>query len=579
MADRIDRTTASPHPSIFYNMGPSLGLAAWASLLTVVSAQFKCSLPAGDICAYENATTYAAVNAPNCTTSGLQAFLNNLPGLEGTTLSVPYAFYIDSNATLDEFTDYVGATTFTTDIPSVCAFRVNGTNEQGATWGLGALLPTHFNGSIMMAAPDSGLSWGVASAGLRYAFATFASNSGHDEPDYIPGWETPNGLLDWSHRALHLSTVTAKAIVKAWYDVEPKYSYITGCSDGGRQVMKSIQTYPEDYDGAMAGAPTWWMTHQAFYNYKQTTIGGSARSNSSIPPSLYPVITDEVLRQCDPQDNLTDSIISNPRGCFFNPEALACSSNKTSNCLTAPQLDTLHKIYNDWTTFDQDLIYPGVWFGSEPTWNTTFGSPHSKSWYIENVLGFKNFTAQDLTYEIIAEADARDPAHANADDFDLSPFFNRGGKFFHWHGMSDSVVSPGSSVYYHHKATYAALEKGIDIDQHYQLYLIPGLEHCTGTPSCMAALWYLAGPYQAGNFFNSTPANVVDNYVHDSFLTLISWVEGGHAPSYMVTTNFEDNADPTTLLHNRKICPYPKQANWTKTGVSIHEDYWDCIYV
>lgn len=81
------------------------------------------------------------------------------------------------------------------------------------------------------------------------------------------------------------------------------------------------------------------------------------------------------------------------------------------------------------------------------------------------------------------------------------------------------------------------------------------IRHCTGTPSCMAALWYLAGPYQAGNFFNSTPANVVDNYVHDSFLTLISWVEGGHAPSYMVTTNFEDNADPTTLLHNRKICP------------------------
>lgn len=130
-------------------MGLSLALATWASLLAVASAQFKCSLPAGDICAYENATTYAAVNAPNCTTSGLQAFVNKLPGLNGTTLSVPYAFYIDSNETLDEFTDYVGASTFTTDIPTVCAFRVNGTNEQGATWGLGALLPTHFNGSIM----------------------------------------------------------------------------------------------------------------------------------------------------------------------------------------------------------------------------------------------------------------------------------------------------------------------------------------------------------------------------------------------------------------------------------------------
>ncbi|GAT29584.1 hypothetical protein RIB2604_03001160 [Aspergillus luchuensis] len=447
-------------------MGLSLALTTWASLLAVASAQFKCSLPAGDICAYENATTYAADNAPNCTTSGLQAFVNNLPGLNGATLSVPYAFYVDSNETLDEFTDYIGASTFTTDIPPVCAFRVNGTNEQGATWGLGALLLTHFNGSIMMAAPDSGLSWGVASAGLRYAFATFAP--------------TP---------------VTT--------------------SQTTFQLIRTPQSHP---------------------HYTQ-----SSRTRSSA--------------NAIPKTRLTDSIISNPQGCFFHPEALACSSNKTSNCLTAPKLDTLHKIYNDWTTFDQDLIYPGAWFGSEPTWNTTFGNQHSKSWYIENILGFKNLTAQDLTYKLIAEADARNPAHANAYDFDLSPFFNRGGKFFHWHGMSDSVVPPGSSVYYHHKATYAALEKGIDIDQHYQLYLIPGLEHCTGTPTCMSALWYLAGPYQAGNFFNFTPANVVDNYVHDSFLTLISWVEGGHAPSYMVTTNFEDNADPTTLLHNRKICP------------------------
>ena len=130
-------------------MGLKLGLVAWASLLTVASAQFKCSLPAGDICAYENATTYQAVNAPNCTTRELQAFVNRLPGLNGSTLSIPYAFYIDSNATLEEFTEYVSASTFTTDIPPVCAFRVNGTNAEGASWGLGALLPTHFNGSIM----------------------------------------------------------------------------------------------------------------------------------------------------------------------------------------------------------------------------------------------------------------------------------------------------------------------------------------------------------------------------------------------------------------------------------------------
>lgn len=328
-----------------------------------------------------------------------------------------------------------------------------------------------------MAAPDVGLSWGVASAGLRYAFATFASNSGHDEPDYVSGWETPNGLIDWSHRALHMSTLTAKAIVKAWYDVETKYNYITGCSGGGRQIMKSIQTYPDDYDGAMAGAPTWWVTHQEPYNFRQTSIGGSNDSKSFIPETLYSVIGEEVIRQCDPQDGLTDKVVSNPRGCFFDPSVLACNGTQSADCLTPPQLETLRKIYSDWDTFDGDFIYPGAWLGSEETWDTSFGNNKLLgSWYMKNVLGFKNFTAKGLTPELIAKADALDPAHANADEYDLTPFFQKGGRFFHWHGMSDSIVSPGSSIYYHNQAKYAAMEKGINMTDHYQLFLVPGLE-------------------------------------------------------------------------------------------------------
>ncbi|KAJ5730551.1 tannase and feruloyl esterase [Penicillium malachiteum] len=495
----------------------SLGLLAWTSIFSLASAQSQCSLPAGDVCAFENATTYEATGAPNCTTSGVQKFVNKLAGNE-TRLTVAYAFYINNNATLNEFTDYVNASTFTPTNSGtpVCAFRVDGKNKEGASWGLGALLPAHFNRSLMMAAPDVGISWGVASAGLRYAFATFASNSGQHEPDHVSGWETQNGLTAWSHRALQLSTITAKAIVKAWYGVETKYSYINGCSGGRRQVLKSIQTYPDDYDGAMAGAPTWWLTHQEFYNNRQTTLGGSSNVNSSIPSSLYPVIEGEVIRQCDPQDGLTDRVVSNPQGCFFNAAALACNSTQTSDCLT----------------------------------------PHSaKDPSKDNVLGLKNFTSKDLTYKLIKEAESLNPAQGNADEFDLSPFFEKGGKLFHWHGMSDSIVSPGPSVYYHNQTEHIAQEKGINMTDSYLLYLIPGLEHCTGTSDCVEALWYLAGPYQAGNFFNFTPANVVENYPHDFFLALMSWVEGGHAPSYMVTTNFENNTDPTRLLHNRKICP------------------------
>lgn len=129
-------------------------------------------------------------------------------------------------------------------------------------------------------------------------------------------------------------------------------------------------------------------------------------------------------------------------------------------------------MYSNWVTFEQNFVYAGTWLGSEATWNTSFNSVSQGSWYIKNVLGLTNVTA----HELIAKADALDCAHANADDSDLEPFFSKGGKFFHRHGMSDSVVSPGASVYYHDKARYVASQKGIDITENYQLYLIPGLE-------------------------------------------------------------------------------------------------------
>ncbi|KAJ5998491.1 hypothetical protein N7451_006301 [Penicillium sp. IBT 35674x] len=142
--------------------------------------------------------------------------------------------------------------------------------------------------------------------------------------------------------------------------------------------------------------------------------------------------------------------------------------------------------------------------------------------------------------------------------------------------MSDSIVSLGSSIYYHNQTIYSALEKDINMTVHFQLSLVPGLEESPTPPVYLTigrlsrlpdtvpehlAIWKLygmdlTGPYQADNFFNFTPANLVDNYPHDSLLTLISWVEGGHTPTFMVTTNSKTNPDPNTLFHSRKFCPH-----------------------
>ena len=78
-----------------------------------------------------------------------------------------------------------------------------------------------------------------------------------------------------------------------------------------------------------------------------------------IPVSLFPVVGAEVLRQCDGVDGLVDGIISTPEACMFRPETLLCTpTSNQSTCLTSPQIDTLHHIYNDYVDTNQTFVFP-----------------------------------------------------------------------------------------------------------------------------------------------------------------------------------------------------------------------------
>lgn len=195
---------------------------------------------------------------------------------------------------------------------------------------------------------------------------------------------------------------------------------------------------------------------------------------------------------------------------------------------------------------------------------------------VQNLMGLTNFTWQDLDFSTVQLADQLNPGNATADDFDLSPFFARGGKLLHWHGLSDSTVSPGASIYFHSQVQQTV---GGDVDNSYQLYLVPGLEHCSGTPANQDAPWYIAGPSQA-SYFDFVPDNVVYGAVHDMVLSIQKWVEEGPTPEHMVATGFYNNSDPLELKLNRRICPYPQQAVWLGadygTGSYVQEDNWNC---
>lgn len=185
-----------------------------------------------------------------------------------------------------------------------------------------------------------------------------STDTGHNSTNSDGSWAlNKESLTDWGYRAMHGSVVLSKAIVSEYYDSTSKFSYYSGCSTGGRQGLKEVEMFPEDFDGVLAGAPAWWTSHLQTWTVKAGLYNLPTTKAGHIPTSLFPVIGKEVIRQCDAQDGLVDTIVSDPRGCEFIPEELLCKSavvNQTeAGCLTVPQIETLYKIYGDYLETNQ----------------------------------------------------------------------------------------------------------------------------------------------------------------------------------------------------------------------------------
>src|SRR5262249_4534401 len=165
---------------------------------------------------------------------------------------------------------------------------------------------------------------GLAEA-VRHGYATAATDTGHSGSATDARWALghPEKIVDFGYRAIHETSLNAKAVIKAFYGDSPKRSYFAGCSNGGRQALMEAQRYPEDYDGIIAGAPAHNFTHLlagAVWD-AQATLGNPA---SYIPASKIPAISAAVLAACDAQDGVKDGLLGDPPGCAFDPATLLC---------------------------------------------------------------------------------------------------------------------------------------------------------------------------------------------------------------------------------------------------------------
>lgn len=92
---------------------------------------------------------------------------------------------------------------------------------------------------------------------LSNGYVASSTDTGHRGSARQSAWAKghPEKQRDFDHRAIHLTALASKALVRALHGSEPRFSYFHACSNGGRQGLMEAERYPSDYDGIMAGAP------------------------------------------------------------------------------------------------------------------------------------------------------------------------------------------------------------------------------------------------------------------------------------------------------------------------------------
>lgn len=172
---------------------------------------------------------------------------------------------------------------------------------------------------------------------------------------------------DFAIRSLHTGVVVGKEITKTYYGNPHQKSYYLGCSTGGRQGFKSAQTYPDDFDGVLTGAPALNFAALDSWSAHFFTIFGNSSASTFVPNSLWAVIHQEILNQCDVIDGVADGILEDPELCRFRPEALQCplGTINSTTCLTSDQVGAVRLAFTDYYGVDGKLIYPRMQPGSE----------------------------------------------------------------------------------------------------------------------------------------------------------------------------------------------------------------------
>ena len=365
--------------------------------------------------------------------------------------------------------------------------------------------------------------------------------------------------IDFAYRGVHVTTLAGKALISRYYGQGPKYSYFSGCSDGGREALLEAQRYPEDFDGIAAGAPAMnFTTQNTFYHGWNARVNTGTDGKPILTADKLAILHKAALDACDAADGLEDGLISNPGLCHVDPSAVECKPGaEASGCLTSNQARVAKEIYaGAHDPLGDKLVIGGPMPGSELAWAGVLLPNSGQDRYMSVGISTgtlkhlayaqnppESFTLADFKFDR-ASFDATTKLHSlyDATDPDLTPFARNGGKLILWHGWADPHISPLNTIAY-----YGAMQRSMGasaVSKFSRLYLFPGGYHCGGGE----------GPFD-----------------FDVLTPLMAWVERDAAPGALIAAHSPGRGGPMAAPtarpdRTRPVFPYPSTAKYIGTG-------------
>ncbi|KAH7143401.1 Tannase/feruloyl esterase [Dactylonectria macrodidyma] len=381
-----------------------------------------------------------------------------------------------------------------------------------------------------------------------------------------PDGTVNTGLLtNFASRSIHDMALVGKSVTAAFYKKPAKHAFFNGCSTGGRQGLAAAQSYPEDFDGILAGAPAiYWTEYVIAELWPQVVMREADYYLSACEADAF---VEAAVKACDGADGVKDGVITHPLECHFDPFTLVgrkVQCDKESVKITRKAASIVSNIWAGPTTSTGKKLWYGMLRGASlnPLANTkdvngtTVGDPFfvADTWV-------RDFVKADPTFDTtqLDSASLESLFYQSKDKFshimdsanpNLSLFKRAGGKLVIWHGLADQLIYPQDSIKYVEEVKQNLKQHGetCAVTDFLRLFLAPGVDHCGYAQSSGAV-----------------PT--------DPFGALVAWVEKGKAPQSLAAHTKPD----APAQFSRKLCPYPLVAEYKGKGDPKVAESYACV--